>query len=374
VASRILVVFGTRPEAIKVAPVVDAIRRHPGMEVAVAVTAQHREMLDQVLELFEIVPDFDLDIMEPGQSLTDITVRVLAGLGPVIKDVKPDAVLVQGDTTTTFAGALAGLYARLPVIHVEAGYRTNDKLQPFPEEINRRLVSELADLHFAANAECERNLLTEGHSPDAIHVVGNTGIDALKRVAAMRLELADDRVREVVSGDRRVVLMTMHRRENWGAPIEEACRAAKDIAAAHADVDILFATHLNPVVQDAARAVLEDVERVHVLPALDYATFTHVLARADLVMSDSGGVHEEALALGKPLLLLRNVSEWPDALASGAVRLVGTDRGRIVSAATEVIAALDSGVEMPVFSNPLADGRASERVVAVLRGFLGSRE
>jgi len=369
---RVLVIFGTRPEAIKVAAVVRALADHPDLEPVVAVTAQHRSMLDQVLELFDIRPDHDLDIMMEGQSLADITSRALTGLVPLIERAQPSAVLVQGDTSTTFAGALASFYTKTAVAHLEAGYRTNDTYQPFPEEMNRRLVSELAGIHFAVNEGCRDNLLREGHSASDIHVIGNTGIDALMLTADMNRKPSDLTVARALETERRVVLMTMHRRENWGGPIEQACLAARRIAESRPDVEIVFATHLNPVVQDAARSVLGDVERVSLVSALDYASFVALLRRADLVMSDSGGIHEESLALRKPLLLLREVSEWPEAVASGAVELVGSDAERIVTRAIAKLEAIAEGRELPTFVNRLADGRASRRLADALAVWLES--
>lgn len=370
---RVLIVFGTRPEAIKIAPVVHAMQSSDDFEPIVAVTGQHRTMLDEVLQVFGINPDYDLDIMREGQTLTQITMRALGGLSPVIEGTRPDLLVVQGDTSTTFVGALAAFYHRVPVAHVEAGYRTGDKYQPFPEEANRRLVSEITEWHFAVNENCRQHLLREGHSDDVIRVVGNTGIDALRHVGAIPLDLDTTLAAGTLDPGTTKILMTMHRRENWGAPIESACRAARRLVEANPAMEILFAVHLNPVVQASARAVLEGVERVHLLPALDYLTFSKVLHAADVVMSDSGGIHEEALALGKPLLMLRNVSEWPEAVASGQTRLVGTDEDRIVVEATSILDALAAGLPLPRLDNPLADGHASERVLEHLRAYMRAR-
>jgi len=373
VTHRVLIVFGTRPEAIKIAPVVHAMQSSDDFEPIVAVTAQHRTMLDEVLQVFGIKPDYDLDIMREGQTLTQITMRALEGLSPVIEETRPDLLVVQGDTSTTFVGALAAFYHRVPVAHVEAGYRTGDKYQPFPEEANRRLVSELTEWHFAVNEGCRQHLLREGHSDEAIRVVGNTGIDALRHVGTIPLDLDTTPVAGMLEPGTTKILMTMHRRENWGAPIESACRAARRLVEANAEVEILFAVHLNPVVQASAHAVLGGAERVHLLPALDYLTFSKVLHAADVVMSDSGGIHEEALALGKPLLMLRNVSEWPEAVASGQTRLVGTDEDRIVVEATSILDALAAGRPLPRLDNPFVDGHASERVLEHLRAYMRAR-
>lgn len=371
---RALVVFGTRPEAIKIAPVIRAMQLSEDFDPVVAVTAQHRTMLDEVLDVFEIVPDYDLDIMSEAQTLTQISVRALEGLSPIMEEARPDLLVVQGDTSTTFIGALAAFYHRVPVAHVEAGYRTGDKYQPFPEEANRRLVSEIAEWHFAVNEGCRQHLLREGHSDEAIKVTGNTGIDALFHAGTTSVDISATPVAGLLDTGVTRILMTMHRRENWGQPIESACRAARRLVEANPDLEILFAVHLNPVVQATARAVLEGVERVHLLPALDYLTFSKVLHATDVVMSDSGGVHEEALALGKPLLMLRNVSEWPEAVESGQTRLVGTDEDRIFSEASVVLDALSAGQPLPRLDNPLADGHASERVLEYLRAFLATRD
>lgn len=280
-----LVLFGTRPEAIKIAPVVFAMQESSGIEPVVAVTAQHREMLDQVLDLFGIRPAFDLDLMRQNQTLAELTARIIAAVGPVIRDVRPDVVVVQGDTTTTFAGALSAFYEHTPVAHVEAGYRTNDRCLPFPEEINRRLVSELADIHFAANDACRSNLLAEGHPANRIHVVGNTGIDALHRVLAAPGDPQDPEAR-LGRSSRFLVLMTMHRRESWGGPISEACRAARTVVARNPDTEVVFVTHLNPVVRRAAAEELAGVDRVRVVAALGFAEFAKLLESADIVMSD----------------------------------------------------------------------------------------
>ncbi len=368
---RALVVFGTRPEAIKIAPVILALRAHPGFEPIVCVTAQHRRMLDEVLGVFKIASDFDLDVMQEGQTLTSITTRALERLAPVLEQSEPDVLVVQGDTTSTFAGALSAFYHGVPIAHVEAGYRTQDLHQPFPEEANRRLVSELADWHFAANEGCRMNLLREGHDDARIRVVGNTGIDALFSVRDLPIENIDSGVRSLLESDKKIVLMTMHRRENWGVPIESACRAARELAAERPDIQILFAVHLNPLVQKTAREVLGDAERVHLLPALDYVTFSKLLSAAVLVLSDSGGVHEEALALGKPLLMLRQVSEWPEAVQSGQTMLVGCDAAAIRKSALRILDALDRGEALPKLANKLADGCAAQRVVDGLAELLG---
>lgn len=363
---RALFVFGTRPEAIKVAPVVRAMQQDTRFEPIVAVTAQHRRMLDQVLELFHIEPSHDLDLMTEGQTLPLLTARILEGLTPVLEAEQPDMVIVQGDTTTTFAAALAALYLKIPVAHVEAGYRTGELYLPFPEEANRRLVSRIAQVHYAVNETCRGNLLAEGHPDDSILVTGNTGIDALtlalQFTAPTPVPRTDARFR---------ILMTMHRRESWGRAIEDSCRAARMLVENNEDVEVVFATHLNPIVQESARRVLGDSPRIALIPALNYASFAHLLDSADLVMSDSGGIHEEALSLAKPLLLLRDVTEWPEAVSSGAVRLVGTEYEAVVVAAQAALDGLRAGARWPRHLSPLSDGKAAERIVADLASRFG---
>lgn len=366
---RALLVFGTRPEAIKVAPVIKAMERDGRIEPVVAVTAQHRHMLDQVLELFAIRPDHDLDLMQHGQSLHELTSRILLSVTPVLDAVRPDVVLVHGDTTTTLAGALAACYLRLPVAHLEAGYRTPDRFLPYPEELNRRLVSELAEYHFAVNAGCRDNLLREGHPAERILVTGNTGIDAFRR--ALDVPAPETPVGERTAPIR--VLMTMHRRESWGLAIESACRAVRTVVERNRDVEVIFATHLNPLVCECAETQFAGCERIHLVPALDYAPFAHLLASADIVLSDSGGIHEEVLYLGTPLLLLRDVSEWPEAVAAGASVLVGSDAERIVAETESAIALVRAGQPWPRLEKPLADGHAADRVVEDLVRRLDTR-
>jgi UDP-N-acetylglucosamine 2-epimerase (non-hydrolysing) len=307
--------------------------------------------------------------MRESQTLAELTARIVTGVGSVIREVRPDVVLVQGDTTTTFAGALSAFYEHVPVAHVEAGYRTGNRYVPYPEEINRRLVSELADLHLAANETCAANLRAEGHPATAIHVVGNTGIDALFQVLARPRGPAGSPAR-IERSARFLVLMTMHRRESWGGAIAQACRAARTILERNRDTEVVFATHLNPIVREAAASELAGVERVRLVPAVGYEEFARLLESADIVMSDSGGVHEESLALGKPLLLLRDVSEWPEAIKAGLVRLVGSDETSIVTEAERTLTFLRGGGAWPRVTNPLADGRSADRVVRHLAAYL----
>lgn len=364
---RVLVVFGTRPEAIKLAPVVHELKaRADEFTVLVAVSAQHREMLDQVLALFEIEPDYDLDIMSPSQSLTQVTTRALEGLSQIIESANPDVVLVQGDTTTTFAGALAAFYHKVTVGHVEAGLRTSDRYRPFPEEINRRLTSRLADLNFAPTATAGRHLLAEGVPRESIHVTGNTVIDALFEVVDVPYEFTDPVITRALASGRRIILMTAHRRENWGQPICEVCSAVRTLVDAHEDIHVLFAVHLNPEVQRTAREVLGDRDRIDLLSPLDYLPFVKLMQASYLILSDSGGIQEEAPSLGKPVLVLRDVTERPEAVEAGTVRLVGTSATRIVDAASQLLTDPVEYERMSRAANPFGDGHAARTIADVL--------
>ncbi len=365
---RILSVFGTRPEAIKMAPVVKALERVDGVRSAVCVTAQHRQMLDQVLDVFAIRPDYDLDIMAPGQNLTDITTRALAGIGETIETFRPDRVLVHGDTTTTFAAALAAYYARVPVGHVEAGLRTRDIYAPFPEEMNRRLTDAIADKLFAPTETARANLTAEGHPDARIFVTGNTVIDALLEAVALldrepqrRTAIATDL--SFLASGRRIVLVTGHRRENFGAGFERICNALKRLSQRD-DVEIVYPVHLNPNVQTPVKRILGNSARVHLIEPLGYLEFVHLMQAASVVITDSGGIQEEAPSLGKPVLVMRDVTERPEAVTAGTVRLVGTDEEKIVS---ECALLLDDKAEyrkMAQATNPYGDGKAAGRIVA----------
>ncbi|HXF83135.1 MAG TPA: UDP-N-acetylglucosamine 2-epimerase (non-hydrolyzing) [bacterium] len=364
-----MTVFGTRPEAVKMAPVVAALRASGDFRPIVTVTGQHREMLDQVTRLFGIVPDYDLDIMLPEQSLTDITTRALTGLYRVLGDVRPAMVLVQGDAHTTFVGALAAFYHRIPVGHVEAGLRTADKYRPFPEEMNRRLTSVLADLHFAATPAARANLLREGIPAAAIVVTGNTVIDALRAVQAMP-EIPPLAGLPRLEG-RRLLLVTTHRRENWGEPLREIYRALLELLEAFEDVELVFSVHRNPAVRRAVRAVLHGHPRAHLIEPPDYGPWVRLMEQAYLILTDSGGIQEEATALGRPALVLRDVTERPEGVAAGTLRLVGTDRRRIVAEATRLLTDPAAYAAMARAHNPYGDGRAAERIVQALRTFFG---
>ncbi len=362
---RVLSVFGTRPEAVKMAPVVQRLAQTPGVESLVCVTAQHREMLDQVLNLFQINPDFDLNLMRPGQSLAQLAAAVFAHLDPVLERVQPDWVLVQGDTTTVIITALAAYYRRIRVGHVEAGLRTFDKWQPFPEEVNRRVAGVVADLHFAPTERARRNLLQEGVPAAHIHVTGNPVIDALHWAAAQPVP---PQVEDLLArlGGRRLLLVTAHRRENFGQPLENICRALRRLAS-RGDVEIVYPVHLNPRVQEPVHRLLEGVPHVHLLPPLDYLPLVHLMKAAALVLTDSGGLQEEAPAFGKPVLVLREVTERPEGVEAGTLRLVGTDADSIVAAATRLLDDEAAYAEMARAANPFGDGRAAERIVDALK-------
>ncbi|MBV7266330.1 UDP-N-acetylglucosamine 2-epimerase (non-hydrolyzing) [Erythrobacter sp. WH131] len=363
-------VFGTRPEAIKMAPVVHRLRSAPGIELDVCVTAQHREMLDQVLSLFDISPDFDLDVMKPGQDLTDITANIIMALRDVLKDGNYDRLLVHGDTTTTMAGALAAFYAQVPVGHVEAGLRTGNMYEPWPEEANRMIVGRLADLHFAPTETARQSLLAENVDDTRIVVTGNTVIDALHQVVA---SLDSDKALDgdlrarfpFIEDGRRMILVTGHRRENFGEGFENICRALKEISD-HGDAQIVYPVHLNPNVQAPVNRILGDTTDVHLIEPQEYLPFVWLMRRSHFVITDSGGVQEEAPSLGKPVLVMRNTTERPEALDAGTVRLVGTDTDKIRDAALTLLNDDDAYTAMARAMNPYGDGKAAERIAATL--------
>lgn len=363
---RIVVAFGTRPEAIKMAPVVHRLRERPGFDVRVVVSAQHREMLDQVLRLFSIEPDVDLDLMTTRQSLDGLTARVIERMGAAFDEIDPHAVLVQGDTTTTFGAALAAFYRKIPVGHIEAGLRTDNIYSPFPEEVNRRLTGTLATWHFPPTSVAEARLLSEGVDPERVWMTGNTVIDALFEAREMDYRFDPGPVAEAVASGDRIVLMTMHRRENWGEPIRSVCRAARRLVEGYDDVRVLFAVHLNPVVQEVAREVLGAVPRVTLLGPQDYLPFVKLMEASTLIMSDSGGVQEEAPSLGKPVLVLRDTTERPEAVTAGTVRLVGTDELLVAAEASLLLDDAEEYAAMAHASNPFGDGHAAERIADVL--------
>lgn len=367
---KVMVAFGTRPEAIKMAPVVEALKATPGIQTIVAVTAQHREMLDQVLELFEIVPDEDLDIMQPGQTLAGLTSRILTGMGEVIARHAPDIVLVHGDTTTTMATSLAAFYNRTAVGHVEAGLRTGNLYSPWPEEANRKLTGSLAALHFAPTAQSRNNLLREGVSEDTIHTTGNTVIDALLAVVGKidgsgELEASLRAEFPFLDAGKRLILVTGHRRENFGDGFEQICQALKAIAS-RGDTQVVYPVHLNPNVQEPVRRILSDQPDVHLIEPLNYLPFVYLMSRSHLIITDSGGVQEEAPSLGKPVLVMRSTTERPEAVDAGTVRLVGTDAARIIEHANQLLDDQDAYQSMARAHNPYGDGQASRRIAEAL--------
>ena len=367
---KIITIFGTRPEAIKMAPLVKELEKREEIESKVCVTAQHREMLDQVLEYFEIKPDFDLNIMKSKQSLTGITNRVLEGLEEVFIKEKPDMILVHGDTTTTFAGALAAFYQQIKVGHVEAGLRTFDKYFPFPEEMNRKLTGSLADLHFAPTKGSKNNLLREGISENDIYITGNTVIDAMLHTVKEDYKFENEELNKIDYVNKKVIMITAHRRENWGEGVENICTALNKIVEDNNDVELVYLVHLNPVVKDVVHERLGGNDRIHLLPPLDTKETHNLMNKCFMVMTDSGGLQEEAPHLGKPVLVLRDVTERPEAVAYGTVKLVGTDIEKILSEANELIQNREAYEKMSKSVNPYGDGKASERIVdAILRYF-----
>ncbi|MES5891603.1 UDP-N-acetylglucosamine 2-epimerase (non-hydrolyzing) [Bacillus cereus group sp. RP43] len=364
---KVMTIFGTRPEAIKMAPLVLELQKHPEkIESIVTVTAQHRQMLDQVLNIFGITPDFDLNIMKDRQTLIDITTRGLEGLDKVMKEAKPDIVLVHGDTTTTFIASLAAFYNQIPVGHVEAGLRTWDKYSPYPEEMNRQLTGVMADLHFSPTTKSATNLQKENKDESRIFVTGNTAIDALKTTVK---ETYSHPVLEKLGNDR-LVLMTAHRRENLGEPMRNMFRAIKRLVDKHEDVQVVYPVHMNPVVREIANDILGEHGRIHLIEPLDVIDFHNVAARSYLMLTDSGGVQEEAPSLGVPVLVLRDTTERPEGIEAGTLKLAGTDEETIFGLADELLSDKEAHDKMTKASNPYGDGRASERIVeAILQHF-----
>ncbi len=376
---KVLCVFGTRPEAIKMAPVVRALMADPALDGRVCVTAQHRSMLDQVLTLFRIVPDHDLDVMKPGQDLAGVTAAVLAGVTAVIEAERPDLVLVHGDTTTAMAAALASFYARVPIGHVEAGLRTGDLQRPWPEEMNRKVVDAISDVLFAPTARAQASLDREGLSDRRIVVTGNTVIDALLHTVSRLRDEADlsarcDQQLGFLDPARKLIVVTGHRRESFGGGFERICRALAALAD-RGDVQIVYPVHLNPNVQEPVRRLLGGGERpaVHLIPPLDYLPFVRLMDRAHLILTDSGGIQEEAPSLGKPVLVMREVTERPEAVEAGTVELVGTDIDRIIDAAARLLDDTEHYAKVQRKHNPYGDGRAAERILGELRALHRSR-
>jgi UDP-N-acetylglucosamine 2-epimerase (non-hydrolysing) len=368
---RVLVIFGTRPEAVKMAPVIRALREHPDrIAVQVCVTAQHREMLDQVLEAFDITPDIDLDLMVPNQELAQLTARIFTGLDPVLSAYRPDWLLIQGDTTTVMAAAILGYYKQVHIGHVEAGLRTHDKWQPFPEEINRRIAGVVADLHFAPTENNRQNLLCEGIPDEIIKVTGNSAIDALRIISQKpappeAVHLLNET--GVWESNRRLVLVTAHRRENFGQPILNICQALQRLAEAYQDeITLVYPVHLNPNIQKPVYQTLSGINNIRLLPPMDYLPLVHLMKHAALIMTDSGGIQEEAPSLGVPTLVLRERTERQEGVAAGTLKLVGTDPDTIFDAAKQLLDDHEAHAAMAGAVNPYGDGHAAERIVAAL--------
>ncbi|HCE3308227.1 UDP-N-acetylglucosamine 2-epimerase (non-hydrolyzing) [Vibrio parahaemolyticus] len=368
---RVLTVFGTRPEAIKMAPLVHALAVDERFDAKCCVTAQHREMLDQVLELFEIKPDYDLNLMKVGQSLNDVTARILLEIKPVLQDFKPDVVLVHGDTATTFAATLAAYYEQIPVGHVEAGLRTGNIYSPWPEEANRKLTGVLTQYNFAPTETSQRNLLRENFDKDNITVTGNTVIDALLMIkdkidCDKTLQLTLSEQFPFLHKDKKLILVTGHRRESFGGGFERICEALAFTAKKHPEIQIVYPMHLNPNVREPVNRILADIENVHLIEPQQYLPFIYLMNRAHIILTDSGGIQEEAPSLGKPVLVMRDTTERPEAVEAGTVKLVGTDVDRIVTGLTTLLQDEQAYKEMSFAHNPYGDGKACQRILDVL--------
>ncbi|PAB58305.1 non-hydrolyzing UDP-N-acetylglucosamine 2-epimerase [Anaeromicrobium sediminis] len=365
---KVMSIFGTRPEAIKMAPLVKEIEKEESMESIVCVTAQHREMLDQVLELFSIKPDYDLNIMKPGQSLTQITARALEGLDNVIKEAKPDIILVHGDTTTTLAGSLAAFYHKVKIGHVEAGLRSGNKYSPYPEEMNRTLAGNLADMHFCPTKGNEHNLLNERIKGN-IYLTGNTVIDALFKVIKEDYVFENEVLNNIDYKNKKTILLTCHRRENLGQPMEDIFSAIKDVVQEIENVEVIFPVHLNPKVRDLANSILGQVPRVNLIEPLDYEPFANLINKCDLILTDSGGIQEEAPALGKPVLVLRTETERPEAVDAGTVKMAGVERNRVYEMTKKLLEDNEAYKEMANAVNPYGDGNACKRIVEAIKEY-----
>ncbi|NLO83179.1 MAG: UDP-N-acetylglucosamine 2-epimerase (non-hydrolyzing) [Clostridiales bacterium] len=366
---KVLTIFGTRPEAIKMAPLIKKLQEEPVIESYACVTAQHREMLDQVLEIFDIKPDYDLNIMQHNQSLVSITVKALKGLNGVVKELKPDIVLVHGDTSTTLAGSLAAFYNKIPVGHVEAGLRTYDRYSPYPEEMNRVLTADIAEMHFAPTVRNKQNLIKENIT-QGIYVTGNTVIDALKYTVCTEYTFKDPILKDIDFSKGRYILLTVHRRENLGMPLENICRAVKKLVQEFDDVYFIYPVHLNPIIRKTVNSILGDTEKLYLIDPIDVQDMHNLIARCYMVMTDSGGLQEEAPAFGKPVLVLRNETERPEAIEAGTVKLAGIIEDNIYNMGLEILADKNIYERMAKAINPYGDGRASERIVnAILYEF-----
>ncbi len=371
---KVMTVFGTRPEAIKMAPVVKALEKQERVDCRIVVTAQHREMLDQVLNLFGITPHYDLNLMSHGQSLTGLTTGVMEGMDKILSQEKPEMVLVQGDTTTTFISALTAFYHKIPIAHVEAGLRTGEKYSPWPEEINRKLTGGLADLHFAPTEVARGNLLREGLNPKNIYVTGNTVIDALLATVKKDYSFRDQELENILNKnkDKRLILMTTHRRENWGEPLRHIYQALAKVLSQYPDTYVIFPMHKNPTVRKIVAEILSDNSRVHLVEPLDYEPFVNLLAKSYLILTDSGGIQEEAPSLGKPVLCVRDTTERPEAVEAGTVLLVGTNYEGVFTNLQKLLADREAYERMSKAANPYGDGFASERIKKIVVKYLSN--
>lgn len=366
---KVLFVFGTRPEGIKMAPIIKEIQKRKNLECYTCVTGQHREMLDQVLEIFDIEPDYDLNIFKKGQSLTDVTTKTLLGLEGILDELKPDILLVQGDTTTVFAAALAAFYKKIKIGHVEAGLRSGNLYSPYPEEANRKLTGVISNYHFAPTESNRQNLINEGYDEKNIFITGNTVIDALKY--SVREDFVfDDEILNDIDYNRDVVLLTAHRRENWGKPMEDIFKAIRRVVLEKENLEIVFPRHLNPIVREAAEKYFADLDRVHLIEPLSYLPFSNLMARVKFVVTDSGGVQEEAPALGKPVLVLRNETERMEGVEAKTAKLVGTKEQDVYASIVALLEDKDLYDEMARAVNPYGDGHAAEKIVDVLEGMI----
>ena len=368
---KVMSIFGTRPEAIKMAPLIKKLNECQFTESKVCITAQHREMLDQVLKIFNIKPDFDLNIMKNKQSLTEVTNNILRGMEEVFQLYKPDIILVHGDTTTTFSAALAAFYEKIEIGHVEAGLRTFNKFSPYPEEINRKLTGVMSDLHFAPTELSKNNLLAEGIPEENIFITGNTVIDALKTTVKNSYIFKTDILNKIDYKNRKVIMITAHRRENWGEPLENICRALRDIVLNNKDVELVYLVHLNPIVKDTVEKYLKNIERVHLLNPLDTDETHNLMNLCYMIITDSGGLQEEAPSLGIPVLVLRDVTERPEAVEAGTVKLIGTDYDKIRMYTEQLLNLKEIYNEMCIAANPYGDGFASERIINALLYYFG---
>lgn len=364
---KVMSIFGTRPEAIKMAPLVKELEKAEGIESIVCVTAQHREMLDQVLETFELTPEYDLNIMKASQSLTGITTRALEGLEKVIEKARPDLILVHGDTSTTFVGALAAFYNKIKVGHVEAGLRTYDKYQPFPEEMNRQLTTRLTDLHFAPTPLAKEQLLKENVAEEDIFITGNTVIDALKTTVEEEYTFMDDSLNKLDFDGKKVITMTAHRRENLGEPLENICHAVARIVEEFDDVEVVYSMHKNPAVREVANRILSKYDSVHLIEPLEMKDMHNLMKRSYLVLTDSGGLQEEVPSLGKPVIVLRNVTERPEGVDAGTLKMAGTQEENVYNITKELLTSNEEYTQMAQAKNPFGDGEASARIVAAIK-------